>query len=215
MEDDILTIEEVAKYIKISERTVYEWAQKGDIPAGKLGNVWRFKKTEIEQWVNDKLKNNKSTDNIISDIKHLLAPERVLISNFSTKRDILTSLIENISTAPQIKDSKKLEAGIWEREKLMSTGIGLGIGIPHIRSSAVKDIVVSVAINKIDIIDYQALDNKAVRIVFMVAAAQNQHAEYLKLLASIGNLLQNETFMNKLLLEDDSMGIYKLLTEGE
>lgn len=215
MEEDILTTEEVAKYIKISEKTVLEWAKKGDIPAGKLGNVWRFRKSEIEQWLNDKLKNKKSAENIISDLKHLLAPERILISNYSTKRDILTALIDNISTAPQIKDRKKLEEGIWEREKLMSTGIGLGIGIPHIRSNAVKDIVVSVAINKTDIIDYKALDNKAVRIVFMVAAAQNQHAEYLKLLASIGSMLQSETLMDKLLLEDDFMRIYKLLTEGE
>lgn len=215
MEDKVLTIEEVAKYIKISERTVYDWAQKGEIPAGKLGNVWRFSQNDIDQWINEKLKNNKSKDIGLSSLKQLLAPERVLISNFSTKRDILTSLINNISEAPQIKDRKKLEKEIWERESLMSTGIGLGIGIPHIRSSVVRDIVVSVAVNKSDIIDYQTLDEKPVRIVFMVAAAQNQHAEYLKLLASISNLLKNEPFRDKLLAEDDSMKIYNYLTKGE
>ncbi len=215
MEDNILTIEEVAKYIKISERTIYDWAQKGDIPAGKLGNVWRFSKIEIDQWVNDKLKSNKHKDIGLSSLSQLLAPERVLITSFSTKRDILTSLINNISEAPQIKDRKKLEKAIWERENLMSTGIGLGIGIPHIRINSIRDIVVSVAVNKIDIIDYQALDDKAVRIVFMVAAAQNQHAEYLKLLASISTLLKDESFRNNLLLEDDSMKIYNLLTKGE
>lgn len=215
MEDSILTIEEVAKYLKISERTIYDWAQKGDIPAGKLGNVWRFRKSEIDQWVNNKLKNNKPKDIGLSSLKQLLAPERVLISNFSTKRDILTSLINNISKAPQIKDRKKLEKAIWDRENLMSTGIGLGIGIPHIRINSVRDIVVSVAVNKTDIIDYQTLDDKAVRIVFMVAAAQNQHAEYLKLLASISKLLKDEAFRNKLLLEDDSMKIFNYLTEGE
>lgn len=44
MEDDILTIEEVAKYLRVSERTVYDWAQKGEISSGKIGTVWRFKK---------------------------------------------------------------------------------------------------------------------------------------------------------------------------
>ncbi|MEA1911431.1 MAG: PTS sugar transporter subunit IIA [Spirochaetota bacterium] len=215
MEDTILTIEEVSKYIKISERTIYDWAQKGDIPAGKLGNVWRFSKTDIDQWVNDKLKSNKPKDIGLSNLNQLLAPERVLITNFSTKRDILTSLINNISEAPQIKDRKKLEKAIWDRESLMSTGIGLGIGIPHIRINSIQDIVVSVAVNKTDIIDYQSLDSKAVRIVFMVAAAQNQHAEYLKLLASISTLLKDESFRIKLLQEDDSMGIYNLLTKGE
>ena len=43
MDDDILTIEEVAKYLRVSERTVYDWAQKGEIPSGKIGTVWRFK----------------------------------------------------------------------------------------------------------------------------------------------------------------------------
>jgi len=215
MDDTILTIEEVAKYIKISERTIYDWAQKGDIPAGKLGNVWRFSKSEIDKWVNEKLKSSQSRDIGLSDLLHLLAPERVLITNFSKKRDILTALINNLAEAPQIKDRKKLETAIWEREKLMSTGIGLGIGIPHIRINSVKDIAVSVALNKTDIIDYQTLDDKPVRIIFMVAAAQYQHAEYLKLLASISKLLKDESFRDKLLAEDDSMKIYNLLTKGE
>jgi len=47
VKDDILTIEEVAKYLRVSERTVYDWAQKGEIPSGKIGTVWRFKKTEM------------------------------------------------------------------------------------------------------------------------------------------------------------------------
>jgi nitrogen PTS system EIIA component len=215
MEDIILTIEEVAKYIKISERTIYDWVQKGDIPGGKLGNVWRFSKNEIDHWVSDKLRNKQNRETGLRDLKHLLAPERVLITNFSTKRDILTALINNISEAPQIKDREKLEQAIWERENLMSTGIGLGIGIPHIRINSVRDITVSVAVNMTDIIDYQTLDDRAVRIVFMVAAAQNQHAEYLKLLASISNLLKDELFRNKLIQEQDPMKIYNLLTKGE
>ncbi len=215
MDDSILTIEEVAKYIKVSERTVLDWAQKGDIPAGKLGNVWRFKKSEIDRWINHRLENNKSKDKGLSDLKHLLAPDRVLITDFSTKRDLITALINNISKAPQIKKAEKLEEAIWEREKLMSTGIGLGIGIPHVRIYDVSDIVVSVAINKTDIIDYQALDNEPVRIVFMVAAAYNQHAEYLKLLASISKLLQNNAFREKLLNAETPEKAYSLLTEGE
>ncbi len=215
MDDTILTIEEVAKFIKVSERTVLDWAQKGDIPAGKLGNVWRFKKSEIDRWINNKLESSKNKGKGLSDLQHLLAPERVLITEFSTKRDILTALINNLSLAPQIKDPKKLEEAIWEREELMSTGIGLGIGIPHVRIYTVSDIALSVAINKTDILDYQALDNIPVRIVFMVAAAYNQHTEYLKLLASISKLLQDESFRDSLLAADDPKQVYRMLTEGE
>jgi len=214
MNETIMTIEEVAKYIKVSERTVLDWAQKGDIPAGKLGNVWRFKKSEIDHWINHKLEKKDKQQRELSDLQHLLAPERVLITNFSTKRDIISALTNNLSLAPQVKDAKKLEVAIWEREKLMSTGIGLGIGIPHVRIYDVSDIVVSVAINKTDIIDYQSLDNSPVRIVFMVAAAYNQHAEYLKLLASISKLLMDDSFRAKLLSAKTTDQIYAMLTKG-
>lgn len=52
----IMTLKEVAEYLKLRERTIYKWAQKGQIPASKLGSVWRFRKAEIDTWV-DKNKN--------------------------------------------------------------------------------------------------------------------------------------------------------------
>ncbi len=63
MEDDILTIEEVAKYLRVSERTVYDWAQKGEIPSGKIGTVWRFKKSEIESALKNGIKAKGETFN--------------------------------------------------------------------------------------------------------------------------------------------------------
>ena len=77
MEDDILTIEEVAKYLRVSERTVYDWAQKGEIPAGKIGTVWRFKKSEIEKWVNDRLAVNKTPQSLQTvQIQNILSDEQ-------------------------------------------------------------------------------------------------------------------------------------------
>ncbi|MDH3982267.1 MAG: helix-turn-helix domain-containing protein, partial [Kiritimatiellaceae bacterium] len=52
---EIMTIEEVAAYLRVSERTVYDWAQKGDLPGGKLGTTWRFKHADVENWVNSRI----------------------------------------------------------------------------------------------------------------------------------------------------------------
>ncbi len=52
--DNIMTIEEVAKYLKMKPQTIYTWAQKGDIPAIKLGKEWRFRKDVIDEWLNRK-----------------------------------------------------------------------------------------------------------------------------------------------------------------
>ena len=48
--DDIMTLEEVAKYLKFKPQTIYTWANEGKIPAAKLGKEWRFKKSVIDKW---------------------------------------------------------------------------------------------------------------------------------------------------------------------
>lgn len=51
MEREILTIKEVAEYLHVNERTMYRLANKGEVPAFKVANAWRFKKEEIERWI--------------------------------------------------------------------------------------------------------------------------------------------------------------------
>ena len=215
MGDDILTIEEVAKYLRVSERTVYDWAQKGEVPSGKIGTVWRFKKSEIEKWVNDRLSSGQKS--IVPgeqvQVKNILSPDRIIFLNHSTKHDALLELANNLSTAPQVKMSNELAVEILKREELMSTAIGRGIAIPHVRLSSVTDLVMSVGISKCDIIDFQAIDDVPVRILFMIAAAYNQHAYYLQTLSFFSSKLKNKELRDALLAVNDPMEAYKLLTE--
>lgn len=51
-ETDIMTLEEVAEYLKLKPQTIYTWAQEKRIPAAKLGKEWRFKKSIIDKWFN-------------------------------------------------------------------------------------------------------------------------------------------------------------------
>jgi len=51
--EDIMTLEEVAKYLKVTPQTIYTWAQDGRIPAAKLGKEWRFRKSVIDRWFNE------------------------------------------------------------------------------------------------------------------------------------------------------------------
>lgn len=53
-QDRLITLSEVAEYLQIAERTVYQWAQRGKIPSFKIGNVWRFKRDDIDQWIEDR-----------------------------------------------------------------------------------------------------------------------------------------------------------------
>jgi excisionase family DNA binding protein len=50
-ETDIMTLEEVAKYLKLQPQTVYKWAQEGQIPGAKLGKEWRFRRSILDEWI--------------------------------------------------------------------------------------------------------------------------------------------------------------------
>lgn len=53
--DKIMTLEEVAEYLRLTPQTIYSWAQEKKIPAVKLGKEWRFKKSLIDKWFDDHL----------------------------------------------------------------------------------------------------------------------------------------------------------------
>lgn len=63
MNDQVLTIKQVAEYLQVAEKTIYTLTQEGRLPAFKVGGQWRFKKEDIEKWIEEnklKLKNEMS-----------------------------------------------------------------------------------------------------------------------------------------------------------
>jgi len=56
---DILTLDEVAVYLKAGKRTVYRLAASGEIPAFKLGGTWRFRRSELDRWIAASIKEMK------------------------------------------------------------------------------------------------------------------------------------------------------------
>lgn len=216
MDDDILTIEEVARYLRVSERTVYDWAQKGEIPSGKIGTVWRFKKSEIERWVNERLSSSRSSSSFgVVQVQNILSPDRILFLNHSKKRDALVAMAENLASAPQVKNRQEIVSEILRREDLMSTAIGRGIAIPHVRLSSVTDLVVSVGISQVDIIDFQSLDDVPVRLLFMIAAAYNQHAYYLQTLSFFSSRLKQTELRVQLMQCKTAQDAYRLLVSQD
>ena len=215
MSSEILTIEEVARYLRVSERTVYEWAQKGEIPAGKIGTVWRFKKDDIESWVDERLASSKTSvpkqHKIVTE--NFLSPDRVVLLDYASKHDVLVMMSEVLAKAPQVKNSAELLDAILKREALMSTAVVRGIAIPHVRLSSVTDLVMAVGISKRDILDFDAVDGNPVRLVFMIAAANNQHDYYLQTISHFSAKLRNEELKSSLLNSTDPAEVYALLCE--
>ena len=118
-----------------------------------------------------------------------------------------------MSTAPQVKFAQELETEILKREELMSTAIGRGIAIPHVRLSSVTDLVMSVGICKSPVIDFQTIDDVPVQLLIMIAAAYNQHSYYLQTLSFLSSKLKNAELRDALLKSTDPEAAYKLLIE--
>jgi len=148
------------------------------------------------------------------DPQAVISPERIVFLDCSSKREALLSLVENISATPEITDPQELSREILIREELMSTAMGCGIAIPHIRLSSISDLVISVGISRTDIMDFQTLDGVPVRLLLMIAAAYNQHAYYLQTLSFFCARLKNKDIRNALLASNDRQEAYRILTGG-
>ena len=88
-EDEIMTLEEVAKYLKLQPQTVYKWAQEGQIPAAKLGREWRFRREILDEWVNNSIVLSKGGFNFL-----LEASERAVLQRGLSKEELETVLME-------------------------------------------------------------------------------------------------------------------------
>ncbi len=117
-------------------------------------------------------------------LESIIPPERVRVLAARTKEEALRELAGVIGEAAEVENPDRLLAAIFEREKIMSTGIGLGIAIPHAKIREVKDFIV--ALGKSDAgLEFNSLDGRPVHFVVMIAGPDNQQERYLQLLARI------------------------------
>jgi len=209
--NEIMTLEEVASYLRVSERTVKEWVSQGKLPGGKLGTSWRFQRNEIENWVNQKLSPRiKDVQDKANSLSASLSDKRILFLNTKNKSDALNSLIDVSFELPGIHSREELQDAVYQRENLMSTGIGLGIGVPHVRLNDVKDLYISIAINKDEITDYNSLDDIPVKILVMIVAGRNQHSQYIKVLSRIAKLLKDADIREQLIKAESTEDVFEI-----
>jgi mannitol/fructose-specific phosphotransferase system IIA component (Ntr-type) len=132
----------------------------------------------------------------ISDILE----EKLVVTNLpgASKDEIINAMVDLLGKSSKVLDKEKVRASIFERERIMSTGVGNGFAIPHGKTDAVVDIVASFGITK-DPINYQALDDKPVRLIFLLVGKENLVGPHIKLLSRISRLMNKEEFRSKLL----------------
>jgi fructose-specific phosphotransferase system IIA component len=130
------------------------------------------------------------------------------------KKEIILEMIDTMAAAGKIQDREKVMQSVLEREQMMSTGIGNGVAIPHGKSQAVQELVVALGIASQDV-NFEALDGKPVRIVFMLVGPENSSSIHIKMLSRISRLLNQAVFRKKLTESLSNTDAMNLIVEEE
>ncbi len=146
-----------------------------------------------------------------SEFVNYLQPDAILLLEGKTKKEILEEIITYATTRCTLDDIQLREA-IWKREKMMTTGIGNGLALPHIRVAGFPAPLVIVGRCSNPITDYRTLDNEPVRLVVFLAADEKDQDAYLKILGSISVKLKDKALMDEILAAPGKNEIFNILS---
>jgi len=146
------------------------------------------------------------------ELGDLLTSEAVIPSlKAKTKKQALQDLAEKAAALTGLAARDVLET-LLQRERLGSTGVGQGIAIPHGRMAALKSILCVFARLEAPI-EYEALDDQPVDLMFLLQAPEHAGADHLKALARISRLLREPQSIEKLRAAHDRAALYAVLTQ--
>ena len=129
------------------------------------------------------------------------------------KKGVLEELVAPVARISGV-NHEYLVRVLMERERLGSTGIGSGIGIPHGKLKDLESLILGFGLSRKGV-DFESMDGLPTHIFFLLITPENSTGIHLKLLARISKILKNETFREKLLNAADSDEIYSIITEEE
>lgn len=132
-------------------------------------------------------------------ISHYLDECLISFLEVKTRDEALNQLVTLLDNAGKLKDRALFLDSILEREKIVSTGIGLGVAIPHTKLQGYSDFFIAVGIQRKEGIEWNALDASPVRLIFMIGGPENKQTEYLKILSHLTLAIKNEERRKKLL----------------
>ena len=134
----------------------------------------------------------------IIPIDDYLPEERVVDLSSSTKVGAIEELCAILGASEAVGDAAALRTAVLAREDVMSTGIGLGIAVPHAKIDSVKEFALALGRSRTGI-EFNALDGRPVHIVVLIAGPDDRQARYLQILASVTLRLKREEVRRALL----------------
>ena len=145
------------------------------------------------------------------ELKNYIDKDLISLLKHKKKKNVLLELINLVCENRKLENKEEIKKAIFHREDLMSTGIGLGIAVPHIRIKVIRKPIMAVGICKKGITDYETLDDVSVKIVVLIIAGEGQHKEYIQLLSLIVSKLKENEIRKSLIKAKAKKKIFEIL----
>jgi fructose-specific phosphotransferase system IIA component len=129
------------------------------------------------------------------------------------KPEVLRELVQILKDAGEIEDFQSVLKAVQEREEKQSTGLELGIAVPHCKSPAVTSLKFAMGIAPQGI-DFDSMDGQPSKLFFLLVAAPNQAGPHVEALAEIAKLARSKAFCNALVAAENAKEIVELM-QGE
>lgn len=146
----------------------------------------------------------------------LLAPERVRVPlEGLDKESILAELVDLVARSTGLAVQRdEIQRAVWEREEVLSTGIGEGIALPHAKIDGLDRIVMAAGVPR-EPVEFGALDGKPVQLAFLILGPETAAGSQVRLLSRISRLLREESVRRRLASAEDANRFLQILREAE
>lgn len=201
-----LTVKDVASLLKVNEKTIYRWLKRGDLPAYRVGDHYRFNRAELLEWITsrqirvsaDLFQESENSQIPICSLLDALTIGGIYYRIEGQNKEAAIQSVVGLMKLPPEVDQNFLLQVLLAREAMASTAIGDGIAIPHVRNPIVlhiTDPIVSLCFLESPI-DFNSLDGKPVTCLFtLVSPTVKTH---LYLLSRLAFALRDDRFRNLL-----------------
>lgn len=149
----------------------------------------------------------------MTKLTNILKPELVYFVDCETRDEAIRLMSEELAKQGKIQDSNEYYNAILEREKIVSTGIGMGVAIPHAKLTSVEDFFIAIGVLTHGV-QWNALDGGSVRLIFMIGGPDDKQTAYLQILSSLTMAIKDEERRKKILTLNSPEAIIQLFQEA-
>lgn len=126
-----------------------------------------------------------------------------------SRDEALDNMVENLLNKGKITNKEAFLQALLDRERIVSTGIGMGVAIPHAKFAAYDDFFISIGLLKQGV-PWGSLDGAPVRIIFMIGGPDDKQTEYLQILSAITIAIKDEERRKKMLTLNSPISMIEL-----